>query len=218
MKPFLSTEEKFVVCLDTMGQDREFTPEQRRFVLNTVDKYRKIWEAEQRDNLTRDRDERLSLVKGEASGEAEDREEGDRPEPLAELERHIEEVIAAREDEHLDEEQKDGLSKELRLNKIGETFSMNQEWQDDLKKLTNTRVLKMPKILQSLMYLLGFTKEVVCEPNSQSFFWKKAKEEFQDEVPARMSNYKVLGPKSGAFTLYQKLNYVEKLIAGLEQE
>jgi len=33
-----------------------------------------------------------------------------------------------------------------------------------------------------------------------------------------MANYKALGPKSSAFTLYQKLNYVEKLIAGLEQE
>jgi hypothetical protein len=34
--PFLTFEQKFVVCLDTMGQDREFTDDQRRFVLETV--------------------------------------------------------------------------------------------------------------------------------------------------------------------------------------
>jgi len=27
---------KYVICLDTMGQDREFTLEERRFVLETV--------------------------------------------------------------------------------------------------------------------------------------------------------------------------------------
>lgn len=36
VKPFQSSDEKFVICLDTLGQDREFTNDQRRFVLETV--------------------------------------------------------------------------------------------------------------------------------------------------------------------------------------
>ena len=39
-----STPQKFVVCLDTMGQDREFTNDQRRFVLETVLAFKKAWE------------------------------------------------------------------------------------------------------------------------------------------------------------------------------
>jgi hypothetical protein len=35
-KPFLTKLKRFVVGLDTMGQDREFTKEQRRFALETV--------------------------------------------------------------------------------------------------------------------------------------------------------------------------------------
>lgn len=136
-------------------------------MLQTVESYRKIWENEQRDNLTKDRDDRLALIRGEPNAEGEDRGEfEDRPDPLAELEKHIEEVIAAREDDNLDEEQKEGLAKELRINKIGETFAMNEDWKEDLRKLSQTRVLKMPKILQSLMYLLNFTRDAVCEPNS----------------------------------------------------
>lgn len=54
--------------------------------------------------------------------------EGEEPkeekvDPLANLEQSIEEVIQAREEEHLDEEQKDGISKELRLQKTGECFA-----------------------------------------------------------------------------------------------
>lgn len=135
-------------------------------MLTTVESYRKIWENEQRDNLTKDRDDRLALIRGEPSAEEENREVEDRPDPLAELEKHIEEVIAAREDDNLDEEQKEGLAKELRINKIGETFAMNEDWKEDLRKLAQTRVLKMPKILQSLMYLLNFTRDAVCDPNS----------------------------------------------------
>lgn len=80
------------------------------------------------------------------------------------------------------------------------------------------RVMKMPKILQSLMYLLGFTREEVCQPSSQLFFWKIAKNLIKDDVPQKMKEYKVLGAKEGDFKLYQKLNYCEKVIYGLEQE
>ena len=34
--PFRTVEEKFVVGLDTMGQDRQFTVEQKRLALETV--------------------------------------------------------------------------------------------------------------------------------------------------------------------------------------
>ena len=34
--PYKTEDKKYVVCLDTMGQDREFTIEEKRFALNTV--------------------------------------------------------------------------------------------------------------------------------------------------------------------------------------
>jgi hypothetical protein len=81
---FIATEEKFVICLDTLGQDREFTEDQRRFVLNTVQEYRKIWEAEQKDNLTRDRDQRLALTRpvGDIDVDDDAGAQEDKPDPL----------------------------------------------------------------------------------------------------------------------------------------
>ncbi len=52
---------KFVVCLDTLGQDRTFTDEQRRFALETVKNFAAIWERREGENLTKDRNLRLQM-------------------------------------------------------------------------------------------------------------------------------------------------------------
>lgn len=64
---------KYVICLDTMGQDREITEEQKRFALETIERYIKIWEEEERVALAGDRDRRLKAledVEGEGIGAA----------------------------------------------------------------------------------------------------------------------------------------------------
>lgn len=57
--PFETVEEKFVVCIDTLGQDRELTDDQKRLVLQTVEKYRNTWEQRENSMLEKDRDDRL---------------------------------------------------------------------------------------------------------------------------------------------------------------
>ena len=53
-KPFTTHNIQYVICLNTMGQDREFTPEQIRLALDTVKQYRDDWERIERENLSRD--------------------------------------------------------------------------------------------------------------------------------------------------------------------
>ena len=60
--PYKTEERKYVVCLDTMGQDREFTEDEKRFALNTVKQYIEIWEQEERNALSADRDRRVELT------------------------------------------------------------------------------------------------------------------------------------------------------------
>jgi len=57
---FLAQEQKFVVCLDTMGQDRAFTDEQKRFVLKVVQKFRENWERAEKASLVADRDRKIA--------------------------------------------------------------------------------------------------------------------------------------------------------------
>jgi hypothetical protein len=48
------------------------------------------------------------------------------------------------------------------------------DWIDQLKHIYSMRVVKMPRILQCLMYLLGFLRDEVCEPKTNVLFWKYA--------------------------------------------
>ena len=61
-KPFDTTPDSFVVCLDTMGQDREFTETERRFALQTVMNFKEIWERTEFENLTRDRNRKIKIM------------------------------------------------------------------------------------------------------------------------------------------------------------
>ena len=73
--------------MDTLGQDREFTDTERRFVLRTITSFRKTWEAEQRDNLTKDRDEILALTRPETVDEDGNNDNETKPDPNVEIER-----------------------------------------------------------------------------------------------------------------------------------
>jgi len=55
--PAIRTElKKFVVCLDSMGQDRECTIECKEFALRAALRFREYWEKFERDQLVADRD------------------------------------------------------------------------------------------------------------------------------------------------------------------
>lgn len=94
----------------------------------------------------------------------------------------------------------------------------SEAWRHEMEVLCRSKVLKMPKILQSLMYLLGFDKDEVTKPGSQLFFWKMAKQYVCERMLTAMSEYAVLGQKPGKFPPYQTINYCEKILANIEQE
>lgn len=59
--PIETTRRAFVVCLDSMGQDREFTADQKRFALKAVLRFRKYWEEFEEAQLIADRNALLKL-------------------------------------------------------------------------------------------------------------------------------------------------------------
>lgn len=64
-------------------------------------------------------------------------------------------------------------------------------------------VIKMPRIIQSLMFLLGYEREDICEPDSNRLFWKKARSQCDtNTLPREMAEYKMLGAKDSTFKGY----------------
>lgn len=52
--PFKTKTVQLVCCINTMGQDRVLTEEERLFALRTVQRYRDRWEQSEQDNLRSD--------------------------------------------------------------------------------------------------------------------------------------------------------------------
>ena len=55
LPPIKTEDKKYVVCLDTMGQDRIFTEDERKFILETIYRFRCNWEEFERVKLELDR-------------------------------------------------------------------------------------------------------------------------------------------------------------------
>jgi len=57
----MTTEQKFVVSIDTLGQDNDLSDDQKRTALETVLKFKETWEQFEADQLTKDRDNRMAF-------------------------------------------------------------------------------------------------------------------------------------------------------------
>lgn len=189
-KPYDTEQEQYVVCLDVLGQDREFTDDEKRFVLNTTKNFKDIWEKTERENLLKDRNRKLEIIDI-------DREflDNDSIKYLEEEDKHVEETIGLREDLDNDAELKELHSKETRIRFIARQFKDKEEWKKSLLGLREFTVMKIPRVLQSVFYFLMYEQGVICEHKSNKFFWKKAKEHLNEDLLHRLANYRALGPK-----------------------
>ena len=72
---------------------------------------------------------------------------------MDEEEKHIEEMINSR-DEAMDDELRDMYMRQARIHFIGRLFKEREDWRANLLKLKEFKVLKMPRVMQSLFYFL----------------------------------------------------------------
>ena len=72
---------------------------------------------------------------------------------MDEEEKHIDEMINSR-DEAMDDELRDLYMRQARLTFVGRLFKDREDWRANLMRLREFKVLKMPRIMQSLFYLL----------------------------------------------------------------
>jgi len=79
-------------------------------------------------------------------------------------------------------------------------------------------VIKFPRVLQSVCYLLGYTREEICEENTNKLSFKRVRDIIGDETfYQKMAEYKFAGPKTGEFRDYEKMGFLKKNLE-LEEE
>jgi hypothetical protein len=98
------------------------------------------------------------------------------------------------------------------------------QWKEAILNFTKYTVVKMPRVFQAIFYLLGYTREEICERDTNKLEWKKARlvmlgaSHDGAEFFQRLAEYNPFGAKDGQFKAYQKLRFLKKLIRRHEQQ
>ena len=62
--------------------------------------------------------------------------------------------------------------------------------------------MKMPRVLQTLFYLLSYDREDICERDTNKLDFKKAKALIGEDLFEKMSKYNPLGQSEEQYTQY----------------
>lgn len=149
-----------------MGQDREFSEEEKRFTLETIERFIEQWEEEERKALAADRDRRLEAMKqqdendqndqsiaAEIAGEIEEYEFKNGAKDSAYFQKQF--VNEQDEDGNTtmqiistnDEELRDIETKYKMLKVLAHRFLMLNDWNEMIANLLRYRVMRYPQII-----------------------------------------------------------------------
>jgi hypothetical protein len=90
----------------------------------------------------------------------------------------------------------------MRLTFTASLFKERKEWKNGLLALAHTTVLKNPRIMQSIFYLLGYQREQICQEGSNKFFWKYAKKLINEDFLDKLAAYSPYGLKTHKVKTY----------------
>ena len=76
----------------------------------------------------------------------------------------------------------------------------------------------MGRVFQTVFYLLGYTREDICERDTNKIEWKKAKNLLNEDFFQKLGHYNPFGAKEAEFKDYQKLKFLKRNIAAFEPE
>lgn len=101
----------------------------------------------------------------------------------------------------------------------------SNQWRESITAFTKSTVIKMPRVFQTLFYLLGYNREDICERGTNKLEWKKAKLVLLGgptgdgtEFFRRIGEFTPFGAKNDSFKAYQKLRFCRKNIKRFEEK
>lgn len=93
-----------------------------------------------------------------------------------------------------------------------------EQWKKCLLDMRQQCIVKHARVHQTLFYLLGYTREEICERDTNALDFKKAKDLINESLFQKMGNYNPLGRREGDFKDYQKISFLKANIKDLDEE
>jgi len=68
-----------------------------------------------------------------------------------------------------------------------------EHWKQPLLDIKELNIMKMPRILQALFYTLSYTREEICECDTNKLDFKRVKSLINEDLFERMATYNPFG-------------------------
>jgi len=117
-----------------------------------------------------------------------------------------------------DDESKNMYGNLQRILFTAKLFKDKDEWKSGLLNFAKCTVIRLPRLWQSLFYLLGYTREEICLEGTNKLFWKYARRHLDEGFVDKMVTYTPYGVKEGPYWQYQTVNFLEKNLEGINGE
>lgn len=93
-----------------------------------------------------------------------------------------------------------------------------EQWKKGVTDIKDRSIIKMPRVLQSLFYLLRYERDQICESGTNKLDLKKVKKLIGDVLFKDMANYHPFDANHQEFKEYQKLAFLKKQMESIEEE
>lgn len=93
-----------------------------------------------------------------------------------------------------------------------------EQWKKPFLDLRQLSLIKNPRVLQTLFYLLGYLRDQICERGTNSLDFKMAKELINEQLFQKLAAYNPVGSRDGEFKDYQKMSFLKRNLSELEDD
>lgn len=207
--PYKVVESKFVVALDTLGQDRCFTEHQVKTVVEWVEFFAVEWERAENQALKKD-------IGGFTVQNLKDQQKiNEKQADWAEEEKTLLEETIKTLDPTLPDEVKQIETQSAFLELFRKRFI--EEFHAFLD-LVNSHMVRHTNLIKIALYLSGVDRISIIEPGTNILNWKKAKVFVNPNLKDFFTKLKAKGPKSDKPEPYAKTLKLEKDLLSINIE
>ena len=199
--PFKVVENRLIVAIDSLGQDRVFTDNEKELVVEWVTFIKSEWERAENKALGND-------INAHIAQHLKDQQKlNDRQSEWMEEEKNVVEDTIKSLDSNLPDEVKQIEGQVALLQLLKSRF---QEEYLDLHELSNFTVLKFARVFQLAFYLQGLHRDSIVEPRTNMINWKRSKKFLNNQFKDFILHLQPKGPKPGKPEVYSKTMKLEK--------
>jgi len=217
-KDFEIERKEFVLCADTLGEDRGISEAHRKYLEESANFFVKCWEQSEKNQLSNDIDRQLEYTRNFNKEEFLKNFNDKLEEDVAEKTKSYEREEEGGEQQEPSELQINYIQAYLKAEFLRESLN-DEEVKAFITNLKEYRVVKYLGIIQNALILAGFTKEQINLPGSNILDWKRSKNYITElDFFRKLALYQVKGPKEFKAKEYSKPQRILRRLEGVNLE